>query len=169
MNIPTIFAAEKKQWWRDANGKTHNYASLATLAQREVCLKWRPVGWKIQFYPGKIGYLGMANGDEKKIYIWIRKEFSPKQVAGTIVHELAHAYDFLFMTTQLRTEWLKVRGLPTDTPWLPCGGCTDNKSGAGDFAESVSWTFQGKEGGFKSRLGLPPNAKQQAFIRKLLK
>jgi hypothetical protein len=108
-------------------------------------------------------------------------------VAGIIVHELAHAFDKKYFTPVLRSKWLAARGLPSDTPWyFPVGRLgSDYFSGAGDFAESVSWTLQGPEAGFHSCLGLylterqkqliargcrglPPNQAQQALIRQWL-
>jgi hypothetical protein len=108
-------------------------------------------------------------------------------VAGAIAHELAHAFDEKYLTPALRSKWLAVRGLPPDTPWYsPVGRLSsDYLSGAGDFAESVSWTLQGPAAGFRSCLGLrltegqkqriaigchglPPNKAQQALIRQWL-
>jgi hypothetical protein len=87
-------------------------------------------------------------------------------VAGTIAHELAHAFDKKYLTPALRGKWLAARGLPPDTPWyFPVGHLSsDYLSGAGDFAESVSWTLQGPVAGFRSCLGLPLNNEQKKLV-----
>jgi hypothetical protein len=70
------------------------------------------------------------------------------------------------MTNLMREEWLRARKLPLTTLWYPYDGCSDYSSGAGDLAESSSWTFQGPDAGFLSKLGPPPNEEQQELIRK---
>src|ERR1019366_10111655 len=96
----------------------------------------------------------------------IRHDQTPQEVAATLAHEFAHAFDRLYLTPDLRAQWLAARGLSTNTPWYPpCRGCSDYHFGAGDFAESVSWTLQGSVMKFRSRLGPPPNISQQALIQ----
>ncbi len=163
-----VAASPKKQVWRDASGYAHTYVSLGHLAMEEVRWSWRPKGWSIDFYPATEGFVGVTDEDAKRISVEIRPEYSPQQVAATVVHELAHAFDILHLNDELRAEWLALRKLPRDTPWFACNDCSDSKTGAGDFAESVSWTFQGSEAGFVSKLGPPPDQEQQAFICKLL-
>lgn len=140
---------------------------VGLMAMKKVNWDWRPGGWTIKFYPGRKNYLGMTNEKEREILIWIRPEHSPTEVAASLVHELAHAFDLIYLTPELRKDWLKARGLPPATPWYSCDECSDYKSGSGDFAESVSWTLQGANGArFRSKLGQPPNEEQQALIKK---
>lgn len=158
-------------------------------ALRQVNWDWKPVlpDWQIRFGPERPGYRGFARENARRINIWIRPGDSSEAVAGTIVHELAHAFDWKYLTPALRIEWIEARGLPPYTPWhAPFGRLgSDYRSGEGDFAESVSWTLQGPSAGFRSCLGLildseqitkiawgcdgtPPNEAQQALIRKWL-
>jgi len=162
-------SAKKKEPWRDSTGNVHSYQSVGRLAIKEVRWDWRPVGWIIEFGPGRTGYLGMTYGSQKKIVVWIRPEHSPTQVANTLTHELAHAFQFSYFTQKLCEEWLAARKLPENTSWSPpCKGCIDFGFGAGDFAESVKWTLQSPGVIFRSKLGPPPNKEQQALIRKWL-
>ncbi len=156
--------------WKDSKGKTHAHQELGNLATKEVRLVWRPEGWKeVIFAPGRKGYLGMTNpGEAKSITIWIRPEHSPSQVAATMVHELAHAFDYTYLTPELRAKWLSVRNLSPYTPWYPESRHTDFSTGAGDFAESVSFTLQGPNSRFKSKLGPPPNEEQQELLQSWL-
>ena len=165
---------------------TSAWRQIGSQALGQVRWDWKPalVDWSIQFGPGRPGYNGLAQKNIRRVTIWIRSDDSPESVAGTIVHELAHAFDWEYLTPTLRNEWLAARNLPPDTPWyFPVGKLSsDYLSGAGDFAESVSRTLQGSNVGFCSCLGLrlneqqkkmtakgcrgiPPNKIQQALIR----
>jgi hypothetical protein len=155
--------------WHNVSGYTYSYEKLGLLAFQEVCWDWRPLGWTIEFLPGIENYLGTTDMINHKISIYVRPEHSPGEVAATLVHELSHAFDYIYLNPEIRAQWLEIRKLPGDTPWdPPCEDCTDFEYGTGDFAESVSWTFQGPEAGFMSKLGPPPNRKQQAFIFRLV-
>jgi hypothetical protein len=164
-------AASPKKKMRRSNvpEAIYSYENLGHLALHQVCWDWRPVGWSIEFFPGRENYLGMCDEENKRISIWIRPEHSLEEVAGTLVHELAHAFDCGYLTSDLRAEWLELRKLPKDTEWdPPCDACCDFAYGTGDFAESMSWTLQGSSAGFRSQLGPPPDKAQQAFIRMLI-
>lgn len=119
---------------------------------------WKPVlpGWSIQLGSEVPGYRGLASRKLRLIMVWVRPNDSPEMVAGTVVHELAHAFDWEYLTPALREEWIKTRGLPPDTPWYSPSGIlqSDFLYGAGDFAEAVAWTLQGPAVGFRSCLGL---------------
>lgn len=134
----------------------------------QVNWDWRPAleGWCIQFGPGRPGRTGLTDKKARLITIWVRTAGSPESVVGTIVHELAHAFDYQYLTPELRAKWIAARGLPPDTPWYrPMGSLsTDYFSGAGDFAESVAWTLQGSKVGFRSCLGMSLNDKQKKSI-----
>ena len=163
--------------------------ALGDRALQQVNWDWKPAlpGWKIRFSPEPSGYLGLAEKELQRITIWISPDYSQEAVAGTIAHELAHAFDWKYLTPALHREWIRARGLPPDTPWDHSVGRlgSDYLSGAGDFAESVSWTLQGPSAGFRSCLGLRltkqqrrrvahgcdgtrPNEAQQALIRQWL-
>lgn len=134
-------------------------------ALRKITWDWQSAlgEWKIRFDPGRPGYHGIADLDVCRITIWVRSTDSPESVAGTIGHEIGHAFDKKYLTSALRGEWLATRELPLRTPWtFPLGPLsTDYLSGAGDFAESVSWVLRGPGAGFRSCLGLRPGDLQK--------
>lgn len=134
---------------------------------------WRPLfpDWKILFGEWRRGYryAGLCEHDKRRIDIWIWQYQSPRSVSKVIVHELAHAFDRKFLTPEMRQEWLTVRKIPHARWSRGCDFCNDDASGAGDFAESVSWTLQGPGAIFKSKLGHPPNEGQRALIKKWLR
>ncbi len=155
-------------------------ATMSSLAQtntdirvaKERTLKrltydWQAIlpEWETQFNGGRRGHLGNCDSETRVIDIWVRADQTQKMVAKTLVHEFAHAFDYQYMTWEMRREWLSLRGRP-NAKWYPSSRAkNDYDSGAGDFAESVSWTFQG-HGTFRGRLGPPPNAKQRALLKK---
>lgn len=161
------------------------WEQVGDKALLKVNWDWRTVldGWDVRFGPARPGYNGLTEIGIHRITIWIRPAESLDSVTGIIVHELAHAFDDRYLTPALRSKWIAARGLPPDTPWyFPVGRLgSDYLSGAGDFAESASWTLQGPKAGFHSCLGLrlderqrqliargcrglPPNKTQQALI-----
>lgn len=145
-----------------------SWEQIGHQALQQVNWDWRLIlnEWIIEFGPGRPGYHGITNVITRRIMIWIRPSESPESVAGTIVHEVAHAFDVKYLTPSLRNDWLVVRHLPPNTPWYsPVGNLSsDYLSGAGDFAESVSWTLQGQVAGFRSCLGLSLNNAQKQRI-----
>ncbi len=146
------------------------YQKVGEQALAEIRWDWRGLlaDWSINFLPGKPGYLGMAYSVQRRIDIWVRPEERPAQVAGVIVHELAHRVDWVFFTPEQRAEWYKLRAIPPKTPWYPPPKTTDFSTGAGDFAECVKWAIQGPGVKFNSRLGAPPTPAQQQIIRQWL-
>lgn len=172
-----------------AEDDVYSWERVGTRALQEVNWNWKADldGWIVQFHPGRPGLLGLTTRGEHCIDIWVRRGQPAEKVAGTIVHELAHAFDHEYLTPALRAMWLTVRNLPSDTLWIPPVGnlSSDYLSGAGDFAESMSWTLQGPVVGFRSCLGLrlsandrkqiakgcrglPPNELQKTLIRRWL-
>jgi hypothetical protein len=152
---------------------TLRYRYVSQEALEKVNWDWRPIlpEWKIRFHPGRPNLLGLCDSRRRTIDIWIRSSQSTEAVAATLVHELAHGFDVEFLTDEMRREWLAIRRLPPDTPWYPSTlsrNCPDYLFGAGDFAESVSWTLQGPGVKFRSRLGPPPNDEQRSLIWKWL-
>lgn len=144
------------------------YQRIGALALEQVRCDWRGLlaNWDLVFLPGRPGYLGMTYRLRRRIVIWVRPAEPPSKVAAIIVHELAHRVDMEKLTPEQRTQWYKLRQIPVKAPWYPPAGVkTDIRSGAGDFAECVKWTFQGSAAQFSSQLGPPPTKEQQQTIR----
>lgn len=184
-----IFAVSLTRGDEAAEDDVYSWERVGARALQEVNWNWRADldGWVVRFHPGRPGLLGLTTVGECRIDIWVRRGQPAEKVAGIIVHELAHAFDYKYLTPALRATWLAVRNLPLDTPWIsPVGDLSsDFLSGAGDFAESVRWMLQGPTAGFRSCLGLrlsandrkwiakgcrglPPNELQKALIRRWL-
>jgi len=125
--------------------------------------------WEIKFHSGREGKLGKYDSKVHVIDIWVRTSQSPESVSSVIAHELAHAFDREHLNGSMHAEWLSVRKLPPNTAWNPPKRSIDDYgSGAGDFAECVSWTLQGPVNEFRSRLGPPPDETQKALIKRWL-
>jgi hypothetical protein len=172
-----------------ASDKPWEIVGLKALGLIEFNSKWQGIlkPWKITFAPGRRHYVGMADPrpNVRAITVWVRPEHTPEDVADILLHELAHAIDWKYLTPALRNKWLIARGFPPSTQWFAeSERSTDYLSGAGDFAESVAWTF-GSKTDFKSCLGLtlsaaekksapngcaglPPNEAQQTLIKRWL-
>jgi hypothetical protein len=178
--IVVAFPATKEEELRHTL-PTIAWKQVGHQALRQVNWDWRAAldryDWIVRFHPGRRNLLteenstiiGIAAMKECRIDIWVYPSRSPKKVAATIVHELAHAFDYDYLTPDLRKAWLAARNLPPNTPWwTPCPHCDDYRFGAGDFAECVKWTLQGPSDKFRSLLGPPPNEAQQALIREWL-
>jgi hypothetical protein len=146
------------------------YQEVGRRALEEVKWDWKTIlsGWDLQFHPGRPGYLGLTSPELRQVDVWIRPQQSPRLVAATITHELAHVFDVSYLTESQRKTWYAVRGIPQRTPWFSCSLCSDYAYGQGDFAECVSWTLQGGSDKFRSRLGPKPTLDQQRLIRKWL-
>jgi hypothetical protein len=155
----------------NADKTPHAYELAGAQALKEIKWNWQPIisNWSVKFHAGRHGYLGLTDIEKQSIDIWIRQNETQHEVASALLHEIAHAFDHLYLSPDMRAQWLAARGLAIDTPWYPpCGGCSDYRSGAGDFAESVSWTLEGSVMKFRSRLGPPPSTSQQALIQQWL-
>ena len=149
-------------------GAAQSSEQMGTRALSEVNWDWKPDlgSWNIRFRPQWPGHLASINLPARRITVWVRPKHSTERIAATIVHELAHAFDHDYLNSDLRKAWLAARNLPRSTPWYPSSVAYDDySSGAGDFAECVSWTLQGPADTFRSRLGPPPDGAQQKLIR----
>jgi hypothetical protein len=144
----------------------------AIEAESMVSAQWKRwpdtlPSWHVRFRSGRKGYLGTADEPTRKISIFVRLEHTPEDLARTMLHELAHAFDCDYLDDRKREEWLVMRKLPAETKWLGPSMKSDFSFGSGDFAECLAWTLLG-EGSFKSKLGPPPTAEQQELIRRWL-
>lgn len=111
-----------------------------------ISYPWRTAlpGWRIDFLPGKAGYLGGTLTNEQRIEIYVREGQSPHEIAFTLAHELGHAVDLTYLTDAERQTWKVTRGISTSTPWWAGSGVSDYASGSGDWAEAFAvWQVGG--------------------------
>jgi hypothetical protein len=118
---------------------------------------WRELGYDIRFeqHSGG-GLLGVTDPASKQITVFVRNDQSDQSLRVTVAHEIAHALDFETGDRAQRAEYLRLRGVPADTPWFPCDGCSDFSSGAGDWAEVFALWLAGP-GDFQSQVAGPPS------------
>ncbi|MFP5220503.1 MAG: hypothetical protein ACLGIG_12375 [Actinomycetes bacterium] len=115
----------------------------------------------VEFKGHHDSYLGLATVHERRLEVFVRSCAS--QSAGllrhVVAHELGHLVDGARMTDAMRSEYMRMRGIPAGTPWFGCNGCADFATPAGDFAE-VYAQWQRGAGDNRSQLAPPPSAGQ---------
>jgi hypothetical protein len=109
----------------------------AALAQ--ISYPWQQLGYQIVFLGPRPDLMGQTIFDEHRIEIYLRSGESQPTVAHVIAHEIGHAADVAYNTSERRQQWLQLRGASTSQPWFGCDGCDDFSSPAGDYAETFSF------------------------------
>ncbi len=145
----------------------------AREALAEIKWDWRDAfpGLTIEFSGPREGYQGMYSHGTNKIDIWVTKSQTIREIAGVIVHELAHAFDETRPSLERRNFWIISRGFPRHADWQPPPEdppLGDYGFVAGDFVECVRFTLLGPEAGFYSLIGDPPTEAQQAMLKEWL-
>jgi len=123
-------------------------------------------GWRVEFLPGRPGFLGSTWPGDKLIEIYVRESQTVGDVAHITAHELGHAVDVTMNSWDERRGWLAARGLNKDTLWFIADGKSDFATGAGDFAEAFA-SWQTGTGGYRSQLAPPPNVEQVQLLAEL--
>jgi hypothetical protein len=128
-----------------------------------ITYPWRArlPGWTIAFLPGRPGLRGLTFVQQRRIEVYVRADFTDRQVADIVAHELGHAVDVTLLDDAERLGWLAARGLPATTPWFDVDENGDFGAGTGDFAEAFATWQVGKV--TQSRLAGPPTAAQLAL------
>lgn len=128
---------------------------------------WQELGYDLRFRLYRGGkLLGLTDARTRTITLFVRPSQSDTSLRVTLAHEIGHALDAETGTDQQRARYLELRGLPADTPWYPCDGCSDVASGAGDWAEVFAVWLAGA-GDFRSELAGPPDDATLARISAL--
>jgi hypothetical protein len=117
---------------------------------------WQRLGFSISFLPARSGVFGATYLDQRRIEIYVRPDQTALELAHVIGHELGHAVDATYGTTQRRQDWMRLRGIDPALEWWGCLGCRDYATPAGDFAEVFAYWLAGPESGFNGRLVGPP-------------
>jgi hypothetical protein len=147
----------------------HGHPELVEHGERALELidyPWETLGWRMHFLPPQPGHLGLTLVAEQQVEVYVRPEMTDHELAAVIAHELGHVVDLTMFDDDDRARWLELRGLPEDTPWWPCEGCTDYDTGAGDFAEVFAhWLAPGH---IRGLLAPPPDGDDLAELMPLL-
>jgi hypothetical protein len=124
-------------------------------------------GFRVEFGPGRNGYMGLTYLHERRIEVFVRS--CDRQADGllrhVIAHELGHAYDTTHGTAATRAAWQAARGIPASTPWYGCSGCTDFATPAGDFAEVYAQWLRGSPDNRSELSGDPGPAELDILAR----
>jgi hypothetical protein len=121
-------------------------------------------GWTISFLPGRQRLLGLTLVGERQVEIYIRRDRSTEGIAHDIAHEFGHIVDVTYNNDQIRSKYLKARGLSAETPWWACNSCRDLEVGAGDFAEVFAYIVAPRFA-FYSKLKSAPSERVSETIR----
>ncbi|MEY2474820.1 MAG: hypothetical protein QOG87_135 [Actinomycetota bacterium] len=122
----------------------------AALARLDYSLDL--IGYRVDFLPGRAGYLGMTFPERRVIEIYVRDGLTVEDVARNTAHEVGHAFDFTHSTGATRLLYKQIRGID-GAAWLTCRGCTDLSTPAGDFAETFAYWLMDGEFPSRSQLG----------------
>jgi hypothetical protein len=111
----------------------------------------------VAFRSARADVLGLADLVNRRVDLFVRScaQQPDALLLHVLAHELGHVLDVTHLTDELRAQWLAARGIPADTPWFGCDGCTDFATPAGDFAETYA---QWQRGARSSRSQLAPAA-----------
>jgi hypothetical protein len=148
-------------------------ACASDLASREqaalamIHFPWQQLNYKIVFLSPRPGLRAMTFPAHHRIEVYARPNDSVSLMAYDIAHELGHAIDATYNTSETRKNWMKLRGIDPSTPWFGCNACSDFETPAGDFAETFALLMLGPED-FQGRIAPPPTPQQisrlQAFF-----
>jgi hypothetical protein len=111
--------------------------TVAALGQRAlelVSYRWRSLGYRLVFMPGRPGVRAVSDTAHRVITVYVRTTDAPQRIAHDIAHELGHAYDARLLRPRDRRAYLALRGRP-HAAWWPTAAGSDYATGAGDFAE----------------------------------
>ncbi len=122
--------------------------------------------WRIDFVEGDTRIAGYTWSHERRIEVFIRGDATPAGVARILAHELGHAVDVTYNSSDERLTWLEQRNAEPDTPWWPSSGAADFETGAGDFAESFAVWLIGPDD-YRSRVAPAPTQTDLALLERL--
>ena len=138
-------------------------AEKGEAALPRLSYPWQNLGYTVQFLPGRSGILGMTYPDERRIEVYVRECQSVDSVAHVFGHEIGHAVDDRFNDAGRRQEWKRIRGFEAE--WYTCRGCSDYRTGSGDFAEVFS-LLKAPPDRFRSAVAGPPSPEQAGQLER---
>jgi len=119
-------------------------SELGAEAEELLSFKWQEVlpGWTVEYLGPRSGHRGLAFPYEQRVEIYVRDSDTAASLAVILSHELGHAVDVEYLTDADRFEWMRARGIDSQT-WWPYEYLTDFHTGAGDFAEAFAFRTSG--------------------------
>jgi len=127
---------------------------------------WQKLGFEIVFMPPRAGFRAMTFPAKHRIEIYARPQDDVDLLAYDIAHELGHAIDVTYNTSETRRHYMELRGINPETPWFGCDRCSDYNTPAGDFAETFARLLCGPKY-FRSRIAALPGPEQIEALLKL--
>jgi hypothetical protein len=133
---------------------TQSQAALALIP-----FNWQQLHYEVVFLGPKKGFRAMTFAKKHLIEVYLRPQDDSRLIAYDIAHELGHAIDFTYNTSETRRKWMELRGIDPNTPWFGRDGKSDYETPAGDFAETFALLVCGPKY-FQGRIAAPPPAAQ---------
>jgi hypothetical protein len=153
-----VVVADRSSGWQERMG-------AAALARLDY--PWQRLGFRVEFLPGRSGYLGMTFPERRVIEMYVRDSESVDELARNTGHELGHALDWVQNTAASRGLYQEIRGIDPGRGWFACRGCTDLSTPAGDFAETFSYWLMAGAFPDRSLLAAAPDPVQLARLAPL--
>ena len=145
-------------------GNPQDLANRNNEALGLISFPWQQLHYNIVFLAPKPGLRAMIFPADHRIEVYARPSDDSHLVAYDIAHELGHAIDMTFNTTETRKQWMKARGINPNTRWFGCNRCSDFKTPAGDFAETFALLLLGP-GNFSGKIASPPPPEQIPVLK----
>jgi hypothetical protein len=135
-------------------------AASPEAARQEAALAmiqfaWQKLNYEIVFLPARRGYRALTIPSKRRIEVYARPNDDIRLIAYDIAHELGHAIDVTYNTSETRRKWLELRKLDPSTEWFGCSRCSDYNTPAGDFAETFALILMGPDF-FRGRIAPAP-------------
>ena len=122
--------------------------------------------WDIEFWPAQSERRGKTIKEERLIEVYVHEDQRPEDLAHAVAYELGRAVDAVYNDGRQRLNWLEMRGIGGQCPWLNGDGADDPTVGAGDFADSFAhWQSGGRMS--TSQLAGPPTGEQLNLLSEL--
>jgi hypothetical protein len=141
-----------------------DYSECETAVARSIAVQRTleismPDDWRVQYHCGENPYGGVATLQTRQVDIWPEVHYTDEQIAHTLYHELAHAWDFATFTPEVEAQWYRFRSL--EGGWLE-----GDPPPTEDFAESLAVCFHGDAGQLRYDTE-PPTEEQCNWIKDL--
>lgn len=93
------------------------------------------LGFTIDFLGPRSGFRGLTYPFRRHIEIFVSPEWTDRELAHVISHEIGHAVDVVRNGARDHDRWRAARGISADTSWWAGAYASDFHTPGGDFAE----------------------------------